>query len=41
LKTIASCVQEILVARPFLEEALITDIINFSALAKDLNHTDF
>jgi|TARA_B110001452_G_C15220378_1_gene423077 hypothetical protein len=37
LKTIASCVNEILVSRPFLEEALSRDIINFSALAKDLN----
>lgn len=39
MKTIATCVQEILVARPFLEEALSRDIINFSALAKDLNST--
>jgi len=39
LKTIASCVQEILVSRPFLEEALTREIINFSALAKDLNTT--
>jgi len=39
LKTIASCVQEILVSRPFLEEALSREIINFSALAKDLNTT--
>jgi len=30
-------VNEILVSRPFLEEALSRDIINFSALAKDLN----
>ena len=37
MKTIASCVQEILVSRPFLEEALAREIINFSALAKDLN----
>ena len=37
MKTIASCVNEILVSRPFLEEALSRDIINFSALAKDLN----
>jgi len=37
LKTIASCVQELLVARHFLEEALSRDIINYSALAKDLN----
>ena len=39
MKTIASCVQEILVSRPFLEEALAREIINFSALAKDLNTT--
>ena len=39
MKTIATCVQEVLVARPFLEEALSRDIINFSALAKDLNPT--
>ena len=37
MKTISSCVNEILVSRPFLEEALSRDIINFSALAKDLN----
>lgn len=37
MKTIASCVQEIIVSRPFLEEALAREIINFSALAKDLN----
>ena len=39
MKTIATCVQEILVARPFLEEAISREIINFSALAKDLNST--
>ena len=39
MKTIASCVNELLVSRPFLEEALSRDIINFSALAKDLNPT--
>ena len=38
MKTIASCVQEIIVSRPFLEEGLSRRIINFSALAKDLNH---
>ena len=37
MKTISSCVNEILVSRPFLEEALSRDIINFSALAQDLN----
>jgi len=37
LKTIASCVQDIIVSSPFLEEALSRQIINFSALAKDLN----
>ena len=39
MKTIASCVQEIIVSKPFLEEALAREIINFSALAKDLNPT--
>jgi len=37
VKTIASCVQDIIVASPFLEEGLSREIINFSALAKDLN----
>ena len=37
MKTIASCVQDIIVSSPFLEEALSRQIINFSALAKDLN----
>ncbi|WP_178989230.1 hypothetical protein [Winogradskyella schleiferi] len=37
MKTIASCVQDIIVASPFLEEGLSREIINFSALAKDLN----
>ena len=37
MKTIAACVQDILAAKPFLEDALSRDIINFSALAKDLN----
>ncbi|NRD19617.1 hypothetical protein HNV08_06125 [Winogradskyella eckloniae] len=37
MKTIASCVQEIIAASPFLEEGLSRQIINFSALAKDLN----
>ena len=37
MKTIASCVQDIIVSSPFLEEALSREIINFSALAKDLN----
>ncbi|MBR9914254.1 MAG: hypothetical protein GYB32_05405 [Algicola sp.] len=37
MKTIASCVQEIILSSPFLEEGLSRDIINFSALAKDLN----
>jgi hypothetical protein len=39
LKTIATCVQEVLVVRPYLEEALSRGIINFSALAKELNST--
>jgi aspartokinase len=37
LRTIASCVQDIIVSSPFLEEGLSRQIINFSALAKDLN----
>ncbi|MFK7834211.1 MAG: hypothetical protein AB8B52_13135 [Winogradskyella sp.] len=37
MKTIASCVQDLIIARPFLEEGLSRQIINFSALAKDLN----
>ncbi|MBF8151502.1 hypothetical protein ITJ86_16485 [Winogradskyella sp. F6397] len=37
MKTIASCVQDIIVASPFLEEGLSKEIINFSALAKELN----
>lgn len=37
MKTIASCVQEIVMSSPFLEEGLSRQIINFSALAKDLN----
>ena len=37
MKTIASCVEEIIVSSPFLEEGLSRKIINFSALAKDLN----
>lgn len=37
MKTIASCVQDIVMSSPFLEEGLSRQIINFSALAKDLN----
>ncbi|MGB3608150.1 MAG: hypothetical protein WA775_00765 [Psychroserpens sp.] len=37
MKTIANCVQEIIASSPFLEEGLSREIINFSALAKDLN----
>ena len=37
MKTITSCVEEIIVSRPFLEEGLSRQVINFSALAKDLN----
>lgn len=36
MRTIASCVEEILVTQPFLEEALSRNIINFSALAEEL-----
>ncbi len=37
MKTIASCVEHIIVSSPFLEEGLSREIINYSALAKDLN----
>lgn len=37
MKTIASCVEDIVMSSPFLEEGLSRDIINYSALAKDLN----
>lgn len=36
MRTIASCVEEILMAQPFLEEALARNIINYSALAEEL-----
>lgn len=36
MKTIAACVGEILIAQPFLEEALSRGIINYSALAEEL-----
>lgn len=36
MRTIAACVQEIMVAQPFLEEALSRGIINYSALAEEL-----
>ncbi|MBJ7879468.1 hypothetical protein [Gelidibacter salicanalis] len=36
MRTIAACVQEILIAQPFLEEALSRGIINYSALAEEL-----
>ncbi len=36
MKTIASCVEEILVSQPFLEDALTRNILNFSALAEEL-----
>ena len=39
MKTIASCVEELLIKQPFLEEALFRDIINFSALAEELQPT--
>ena len=37
MKTISSCVKAILSSRPFLEDALSRHIINYSALAEDLN----
>ncbi|MDO1502014.1 hypothetical protein Q2T40_17910 [Winogradskyella maritima] len=36
MKTIASCVEDILIKQPFLEEALFRKIINFSALSEEL-----
>ena len=36
MKTIASCVEDILIKQPYLEEALSRNIINFSALAEEL-----
>ena len=39
MKTIANCVEDIIVSSPFLEEALSRQIINYSALAQELNET--
>jgi len=36
MKTITSCVEDILITQPYLEEALSRGIINFSALADEL-----
>ncbi|MBP8792779.1 MAG: hypothetical protein KBE41_06660 [Lutibacter sp.] len=36
MKTIATCVEEILVSQPFLEDALTRNILNFSALSEEL-----
>ena len=36
MKTIAACVEELLITQPFLEEALFRNIINFSALSEEL-----
>ena len=36
MKTIANCVEEILISQPFLEDALTRNILNFSALAEEL-----
>lgn len=36
MKTIASCVEDILITQPYLEEALSRGIINYSALAEEL-----
>jgi len=38
MKTVAACVEEIIASQPFLEEGLSRQIINFSALAKDLKN---
>lgn len=37
MKTITACIEEIIESTPFLEEAISRQIVNFSALAKDLN----
>ena len=36
MKTVANCVESILISQPFLEEALSRGIINYSALAEEL-----
>lgn len=36
MKTIAACVEEILVSQPFLEDAIARNILNYSALAEEL-----
>ncbi|MFT5891039.1 MAG: aspartokinase [Dokdonia sp.] len=36
MKTIASCVEEIIITQPFIEEGLSKNIINYSALAEHL-----
>lgn len=36
MKTIATCVEEILVSQPFLEDALTRNILNYSALSDEL-----
>ncbi len=36
MKTIANCVEEILLSQPFLEDALTRNILNFSALSEEL-----
>ncbi|HET8810612.1 MAG TPA: hypothetical protein VFM65_10175 [Flavobacteriaceae bacterium] len=39
MKTVAQCVEEVLANQSFLEEVLSREIINYSALAKDLRPT--
>ncbi|WP_457618179.1 hypothetical protein [Lutibacter sp.] len=36
MKTIATCVEEILISQPFLEDALNRNILNYSALSEEL-----
>ncbi len=36
MKTVAACVEEILISQPFLEDALRRNILNYSALADEL-----
>lgn len=36
MKTVANCVEEILISQPFLEDALTRNILNYSALADEM-----
>lgn len=39
MKTVSNCVEDILIAQPYLEEALSRNIINYSALAIELTES--